>query len=127
MDITLKVASAIAALAPAVEEGVVSTLVERERNKRVDAIVTAIGQYDVIVREGRAFEKPDITAYNTEGNLTSEGFSKQRIEQRTKHKERLAKLEKAIDKALSGDMGDLNNFINQKGGSGKSGNAEQGE
>lgn len=124
MDITLKVASAIAALAPAVEEGVIATLVERERNKRVDSIVVAIGQYDNLVREGRAFEKPDLPVYDSEGNLTSEGFSKQRYEQRTKHKERLAKLEKAINKALEGDLGDLNNFINQKPGNK---NAEQGE
>lgn len=121
VDISQKVAEQLANAAATVTDGVVAVLVEREVNKRVEAVATGVTQLDALIREGRRFDKADVKVMDADGNLTSEGYSPGLIEQRKKHGEKVAKLEKAIEKALNGDLQDLNQLVNQSGkGGGKS-------
>lgn len=109
-----KIADRIATLVPDVEEAVVSIMVTKELKKRSEAIVTAIGLLD---SEERAAKRLgfDIQTYDASGNVATEGFSKQRVEERKKSAQKIEKFTKAIDKAVTkGDMSDVYNLANSK-------------
>jgi hypothetical protein len=113
-----QVATRIKNCAPAVEDRVVDVLAEKEVARRVELIVQGLGKADDAEKEIRKFSKPDVEQFDGEGNPVATLFSKDRTDARKKLNEKIVKLEKAIEKAVDGDIGDLANLIQNKGDAG---------
>ena len=118
MATTLKeqVSERIAALGPAVQEGVVSALVDQTKEKRVKAVLTALNLLEEAQKELKKV-KPEQT-FDGEGKVASEYYTKANNDTRKKTTEKIAKIEGALALAL----GDTPNFeklfavANNKGG-----------
>ena len=85
---------------------VVETIVSREADKRADAIVKVMGKIEDMQKENRRF-KPDVGPfYDDDGNEIegSARWSKAKLEERKKLRERIAKAQKAVEEALNGNM-----------------------
>jgi hypothetical protein len=108
---TLKetVAERIAGLGPAVQEGVVSVLVEQVKKKRTDAILTALNLKDEKEKELKKI-KPTQT-FNADNSVASETFSKADNDNRKKLTESLAKIEKALNEALDPEKPNYENLF----------------
>jgi len=98
---TLKeaVAEKIAGLGPEVQAGVVDVLVEQVKKKRMDAILTGLNLKDEKEKELKKI-KP-VQTFNADSTVASETFSKADNDNRKKLTEALAKIEKALNEALS--------------------------
>lgn len=120
-SVTVAVAQQIATLNPKVEEAVTKVLVERELNKRSDAIVVVLDTLSKLENDLKKI-KPDQISYDLDGKVTAETYSKAKSEEHKKLKEKIAKYTSAINKALEkADFGDVYNLKNQKqGGDGSS-------
>lgn len=105
-----KVGERIAALSPAVEAKVIEHFVQKEADRRADAIIKGIDKLTDLTRERRKTEKGDIISYNSDGSVATQTYSKDRLEANKKADEQIQKLAKAIDKALEGDASDLFNL-----------------
>lgn len=105
-----KVGEQIAALSPAVEAKVIEHFVQKEADRRADAIIKGIDKLTELTRERRKTDKGDIVSYNGDGSVATQAYSKDRLEANKKADEQIAKLTKAIDKALEGDASDLFNL-----------------
>lgn len=99
-SVTTKVAEQIAALSPSVETAVVETLVQREIDKRSEALVKCIDAHSKL-RSDLNKIKADQVTYNLDGSKAAEVFSKAKVEEHNKLKAKVAKYEKAINKALT--------------------------
>lgn len=108
-----QVADRLKTIAPDVESKVVELMVEKETNRRVEIISQAIAKLDDMQREQRKLGKPDQQSFDGDGKEVSSGFSKERTEERKKLAEKMDKLSKALEKAIGGDLGDLNNLVKQ--------------
>lgn len=110
--ITDVVTSALANSGETVRQKVIDTLVDQELNKRSEAIVRGLNEQSKLKKE--AFKiKPDILAYDDQGQEVSANWSKAKLEEKKKNEDKLSKLEKALEKALDkNDYGDLNNLLN---------------
>jgi hypothetical protein len=100
------VAEKIAQLGPAVQDGVVSILVEQVKDKRIKAILSAQNLIEEKQKELRKI-KPEQT-FGTDNKLVSEYFTKANMESKKKIEELIAKVEKALGEAL----GETPNFEN---------------
>lgn len=111
LTVLAAVAASVAALAPAVEQDVIDTLVLREREKRSALIVRG---FDELRSQENAFKKfkPDVVTYNGDGTVSSEQWSKAKLDERNKAQEKLNKLITAIEKALEGDTQKLTEALN---------------
>lgn len=107
INIREKVGEQIAALSPAVEAKVVEHFVEKEAARRADAIIKGIDKLDELTRERRKTGKGDLVSYNSDGSVATQTYSKERLDANKKADEQIAKLTKAINKALEGDVSDL--------------------
>lgn len=107
-----QVAEKLAEISPTVESKVVDLMVDKEVSRRVELITQGLGKLSDWEREGRKLSKPDVETFNEDGSQASAVFSKSHLDALTKHNERVAKLTRALDKAIdAGDMGDLINFL----------------
>lgn len=93
------IAEQILKCAPLVEERIVTAMVEREVVKRGEAIGKCLDKLMKAENDQRKI-KPDIIAYDAAGTKVSENWSKERLEELNKSKQRIEKLTRAIDKAL---------------------------
>jgi len=86
-----------------------AAFVEREVNKRTDALTKA---FDTLQEERKnlAKFKPDNVSYDQDGEEVSVSYSKTKIEERKKLVQKIEKIEKTIGKALSGDFSELYNL-----------------
>lgn len=109
------VASQIAQINPVVGEKVVEHFVQTEINKRADAIVKGLDTLSNFQRERAKLAKPDQVSYNADRTVAAETYSKAKLDEIEKLDKKIEKLEKAINKAIDGDMGDLYN-LNKGGG-----------
>jgi hypothetical protein len=100
------VAEKIAALGPAVQDGVVTILVEQVKDKRIKAILSAQNLIEEKQKELKKI-KPDQT-FDKDNKLVGETFSKSNMEAKKKVEEVIAKTEKALGEAL----GETPNFEN---------------
>jgi F0F1-type ATP synthase beta subunit len=100
------VAEKIAALGPAVQDGVVTILVEQVKDKRIKAILSAQNLIEEKQKELKKI-KPDQT-FDKDNKLVAETFSKSNMEAKKKVEELIAKVEKALGEAL----GETPNFEN---------------
>jgi cell division protein ZapA (FtsZ GTPase activity inhibitor) len=110
------VAERVAALGPAVQEGVVTVLVEQVKKKRETAILTALNLLEEKQKELKKI-KPEQT-FDAEGKVASEFFTKANNETRKKTSEAIAKIEKALEKALNvekPEYDDLFKVVQNKG------------
>lgn len=104
-----KIAEQISTLAPAVEDEVVKALVNRQLNKRSTAVVSAVDLLERLEIDLRKIN-PEKT-YDKDGNVVSEYYTKQKLEERNKLLQKIEKLNKALNKALEkSDYGDLYNL-----------------
>ncbi len=96
-----------------VKQKLVSVLVEREINERVDLLVSAINKLKDIKKELDKI-KPDIETFDaiTFTKLPTQ-FSKSKWEEKKKMTERKEKLEKVIDSALDGEFEKLREVMKE--------------
>jgi len=99
-----QVAERLAALGPAVQEGVVAVLVEQVKDKRVKAILTVQNLIEEANKDLKKI-KPEQT-FGPDHKVVSEYFSKASMEARKKIEEKISKMEAALALAL----GDTPNF-----------------
>lgn len=76
--------------------------VERELQKRTDALVKAFDKLTE-ARSDLKKIKPDVVAYDEDGKEVSASYSKAKIDERKKAQEKVGKIESAINAALAGD------------------------
>jgi len=100
MATTLKeqIAERVAALGPAVQEGVVSALVDQTKEKRVKAVLTALNLLEESQKELKKI-KPEQT-FDGEGKVASEYYTKANNDTRKKTTEKITKIEAALAAAL---------------------------
>lgn len=104
------VAAGLLTVSEAVHERVVSHFVEKETGRRADAIVRGLDQLTEIDRDLNRINRPDQTTFNHDGSKASETYSQDRINALNKARTKRDRLVKALDKALAGDMFELNSF-----------------
>lgn len=107
-SVTTKVAEQIALLGPSIEDKVTDVLVEREKEKRANALVKVIDFYAQVEKELKKI-KPDLS-YMTEDNKVTPMFSKTRLEELNKAKQKVERHARAIEKAL--DKKDFSDVYN---------------
>jgi hypothetical protein len=100
---TLKeqIAERIATLGPAVQEGVVSTLVDQVKEKRVKAVLSALSLLEETQKELKKV-KPEQT-FDGDGKVLTEFYTKTNMEARKKLVEKVAKIETALATALQSE------------------------
>lgn len=111
------IAERVASLGPAVQEGVITVLVDQVKDKRVKAILTGLNLLEEKQKELKKI-KPTQT-FDAEGKVASETFSKGDNETRKKTNESIAKIEKALEKATNPEKpeyDDLFKVVQNKGG-----------
>ena len=102
-----QVATQIGSIGPVVEDKVIGVLVQREVEKRSNALVAGFDVLDKLEKEGRRI-KPDVVAYDEQGAVTSSQWSKTKLEERNNHNKKLAKVRSALERALTaGDYSKL--------------------
>lgn len=95
-----KVAANIADAGPAILGKVIDKLASAEIEKRADALLNAVNAAIATKRELYKV-KPDLVAYNADGKVASENWTKPKLEEKKKLEEKLAKIEAAVDKAVN--------------------------
>ena len=111
--ITMAVAERIADLAPTVADAITDRLVEKESARRVEKIMTALQTLDGDERSAKKLG-PDIKAFDANGAIVSEAYSKARLDERNKLHKKIEKTRAAIDAALAGDLSRLDNLNTDK-------------
>ena len=97
-----------------VEDAVVKIMVDRDVEKRTTALVNVLEQITTTKRDLNKIG-PDNVTYDITGARVSETFSKARIDERYRTEQKLTKMRKAVDKALtSNDFGDVFNLSSGK-------------
>jgi cell division protein ZapA (FtsZ GTPase activity inhibitor) len=93
-----QVAQRISQLGPAVQDGVVDTLVAQVKEKRVKAVLTALNLIEETQKELKKI-KPEQT-FDADNKVVSEFFTKPNMEARKKAQEKIANIETALEAAL---------------------------
>jgi hypothetical protein len=107
-DIMAAVATRLGESSEAIKTAVIDTLVSKELTTRADKIMATMTMADNVKRDLRKI-KPDQVILNLDGTTSSEGYSKAKLEEHKKLTDRLAKIEKAINTALTdGDYSKIN-------------------
>jgi hypothetical protein len=94
------VAQRIKEVGPDVEQKVVDILVDRVLKERVNLITKGFDKLSQAERDLKKI-KPDNVTYNEDGSVRDEGYSKSKVEERKKAKQRIEALRGALEKALS--------------------------
>jgi hypothetical protein len=113
-SINSKVAERIAGCAPEVEQRLIDSLAEKEVSRRVELIGQGLSKLDQMTRERYKLAKPTNVTYNLDNTIASESYSKEALEALKKHDEKFDKLQRAVEKALKGDLKDLPGLVNSK-------------
>lgn len=79
---------------------VVASLVEAESASRADILSAALIERKKLEGEIRKV-KPEVKTYDIDGNVTSETYTKQQVDDLKKLKDKLSKLDKELSKALT--------------------------
>lgn len=117
--ISQQVAEGIVQAAPSILPNVISTLISQETDRRAKALLSGIELALSIKKDLAKIERPDVAPnYGADGKPLGEGaYTKARVGEIKKLRERLAKVEKAIEKATpEGDTKpDYADLFNLKG------------
>lgn len=100
IEIRISVAQKVAEKSPGILAKVVDTLSDLEVGKREEMLVKALTARDEAEKKIRKI-KPDQQAFDGEGKVVSETYSKVKKEELAKAKQELDKLDKAIEAAVS--------------------------
>lgn len=121
LSLQTKVAEMIKTNAPQqVEDKIIAALVDREVNRRSDALTKAIDNLSKMEGERKRI-KPDNVSYNEDGTVKDQSYSKAKTEEIKKLDQKIDKHTKAITKALENqDYGDVYNLGKDQGAGGKS-------
>lgn len=110
MTIRQDIAAKIAEINPLVKDRAVEAIVEREVAKRANTIVSGLDKLRTLNNDLKKI-KPDQIVYDGEGKVQSEGWTQAQLKKLAEAKAACKKLDAAIEKALNGDLGDLNNIV----------------
>jgi hypothetical protein len=110
------VGSQISAFGPAVQEGVISHFVEKEKKRRIEALISGLDQAKSYSSELKKLSKPDVITKNLDGTTKDESFSPAAAKKFAETKQKADKLDKAMDKAFNGEFGDLFQLVAKGGG-----------
>jgi hypothetical protein len=115
VSIQQKVATKIAESGPAVEDIIVGKLVQAELSKRTELVMKGMGILDTLRKDLKKIDKPDIEGtFNAEGQPNNDAkYTKGKIDEITKAKQKVEKLTKAIDEALEKNDGDSYGKLNE--------------
>jgi len=92
----------------------VDQLVDEEAKVRTNLIVKALSERRKAEQDVRK-TKPDNTTYDAEGNVKEESFTKAKIDELKKIKERIAKIDKSLTEAIDkADYKELKNLLAQQ-------------
>lgn len=94
------VAVGIKALGTAPAEAVISNLVQKELDRRVDVIMRGLEAWQKASRELSAI-KPDQKSFGSDGKIVAETFSEAKIKERKEAGEKFQKISEAMEKALA--------------------------
>ncbi len=109
-SIATTVAERLSNIAPAVADKVVEHLVNKELTRRSEAVIGGLAELDKLNGEFKKL-KPDVNTFNADGTAATSTWTKPKLEEKNKAEQKIAKLTKAIDKALNdNDYSDLYNF-----------------
>lgn len=112
IDMKLKeiVAQQISSSSQKVFDAVVDVMVTDELKKREELVLSAIKKINELKSESQK-TKPDNTAYDIEGKILQQSYTKETLEKLKKNSEKTAKLVKALDAAFEGgDFSQLKNL-----------------
>lgn len=112
------IAQRIAESGPHVRDGVLNVLTEKEIRRRSDAILKGLEMEDQHSKEIRKLEKPDLVTYDANGNETSANFSKTRVEDLKKTREKRDKMHRALENALAMEEPNFQKLFELVGGKG---------
>lgn len=110
MNINQKVAEQIASAGDEIAQRVINLLAEKDKEKRVSILVQCIGELDGMNKEIEKI-RADLVLYDADGKVTSENWSKAKLEERNSKKGKRDKLEAAISLAL--EKNDFNALFNR--------------
>ena len=106
-----EVADKVKSSAPEVFGRLRDSMVEKEVAIRVSKLDAAFASRLEMQQSLRKIDRPDQETYNADGTVATATYTKARLEEIKKVKEVLAKLETAMEKALSeGDFAKLKDF-----------------
>ena len=104
-----------------INDRVAEKLSQVEIERRADLIANGIATLDRAKTDLRKVEKPDNQMFNLDGTPVPGGYSKQKLDEIKKAKDRIESLEGALDKAIgSADFKKLGELLG-KGGTPKEG------
>ncbi len=114
-SLVVEVAEKITLVGREVREKLVQTLLDREVASRVSLLDSAFQRRAKEITEMKKLDKPDVETFDKDGKPFSV-FSKERNGQRNKAREKLQKLESAIEKAMGEkpDFKKLREMLGQK-------------
>ena len=92
-----------------VYDNVVNAFVKREVEKRTSALIKAFDALTQTKAEQSKI-KPDIIAYDSQGQVQASHYSKTRLEELKRLNKRIEKIEEAINNALAGDYSKVYNL-----------------
>lgn len=106
------VRESLKSLGPKTREMVIDHYANLEADKQATALIKTIDKLSEAEKTMQRM-RPDLETYGDDGKVQSSGWSKAKLEERTKLQEKIDKLTKAINKADDGDFGDLYNVANK--------------
>lgn len=111
-SINIAVAEKLATSGTQVVERVVNRLTEVELGRRADALLKAVELSGKLAKDLAKIDRPDVQTFDGDGKVVTETYTKARLEERKKLRDRIAKVEKAFEKATNvpPDYADLFNL-----------------
>jgi hypothetical protein len=102
-----------------IEKALVDELVEREAEKRVKALVVCYDNLLKMKNDLNKIDRPDDIKYDKDKKPVQEFYTKSRLDEIDKIKQKIEKHEKAIVKGLEGEMKDVYELAQQSSGKDK--------
>jgi hypothetical protein len=111
--IRAKLAEQLKEINPRLESEIIDALVDRDVDKKKHAFLSV---YDKLTKAEAEYKRlgPDDIAFDVTGKKTREDYTKKRVEEIKKAEAHIAKLMKALNKAMEGDYGDVFNLAGGK-------------
>ncbi len=98
-----EVAEAVKTSTPAVRARLVESMVEKEIKARAELLGKALDARSAANSEHQKINKPDVVTYNEHGVEVAGNYTKDHLKKIKESKDKLVKIEKAIELALGGD------------------------
>ena len=106
-NIQEEISSRLVEMVPEIAEDVIEYFVKQQINKISDAVIKGMDKLKEFDKEFNKINRPDVVTFDETGKAISEGYSKERLDNKRKLNEQRERYVKAIDKALQGDAQNL--------------------